>query len=65
MDSKERVVLDCREKPEANCSLTISGTESEVLDIAEYHVTTKHGFKRESGLREQLRSMFKRESLSR
>lgn len=63
MDSKDRVTLDCREKPEAQgCSLTMSGTENEVLDVAEYHVTTKHGFKKEPGLREQLRSFLKHES---
>lgn len=62
MDSKDRVVMDCRQKPEANCSLLISGTEPEVLELAEYHVTTKHGFKKEPGLRDQLRSFLKRES---
>ena len=43
MEKKDRVTLDCRQKPEANCSLTISGTEEEVLEIGEYHVTSKHG----------------------
>ena len=62
MDIKERVTLDCRSKPEANCSLLISGTEPEVLELAEYHATTKHGFKKEPGLKDELRKMFKRES---
>jgi hypothetical protein len=62
---KERVVMDCRLKPEANCSLLISGTEPEVLELAEYHVTTKHGFKKEAGLKDQLRTFLKRESYSR
>ena len=65
MESNDRVTMDCRQKPEANCSLLISGTEPEVLEIAEYHVTTKHGFKKEPGLRDQLRSFLKRESLAR
>lgn len=65
MDKKDRVTMDCREKPEMGCSLTIAGTEDEVLELGEYHATTKHGFKREPGLREQLRSFLKREALSR
>ena len=65
MESKDRVTMDCRTKPEANCSLSISGAESEVLELAEYHVTTKHGFKKEAGLRDQLRSSLKRESFAR
>jgi hypothetical protein len=64
MDTR-RVVLDCRGKPEANCSLTIAGTEAEVLEIGEQHVTSKHGFKKEPGLREKLRGLLKEESLSR
>jgi hypothetical protein len=66
MDSKDRVTLDCRNKPEAQgCSLTMSGTEEEVLDIAEYHATTKHDFKKEPGLRDKLRSFLKHEAMSR
>jgi len=65
MENKDRVTMDCRSKPEAKCSLMISGTENEVLEIAEYHVTTKHAFKKEPGLRDQLRSMLKHESLTR
>jgi hypothetical protein len=64
MDTK-RVVLDCRTKPDANCSLTIAGTEAEVLDVAEYHVSTKHGMKIEPKLREQLKGMLKEEALAR
>ena len=64
MDSKDRVTIDCREKPDSGCSLTISGTEPEVLELAEHHVTTKHGFKKE-GAREELRSLLKRESYAR
>jgi hypothetical protein len=60
-----RVVLDCRSKPEAKCSLTLSGTEEEVLDIAEQHAISKHGFKSEPGLREKLRGMLKEEALAR
>lgn len=63
MDAKDRVIMDCRGKPEAKgCSLTISGTENEVLELAEYHAITSHGFKKEPALREQLRSFLKSES---
>jgi len=65
MENKDRVTMDCRTKPDANCSLLISGTEPEVLELAEYHVTTKHGFKKDAGLRDQLRSLLKRESFAR
>lgn len=65
MDRKERVTLDCREQPGSSCSLTISGTESEVMDVAEYHVTTAHGTKKEPGLREQLRGSLKHEAIAR
>jgi hypothetical protein len=64
MDSKERVTIDCRDHPEAKCSLAMTGTESEVLEIAELHATTKHGMK-EPGLRDQLRAMIKREAFTR
>lgn len=65
MDRKERVTMDCRSMPEANCSLTVSGTEDEVLQVAEYHAIDKHGYKKEPGLREQLRSSLKREAMTR
>jgi hypothetical protein len=61
MDEK-RVVLDCRGKPEAKgCTLTIAGTEQDVLDIAELHASTKHGMKKEPGLREMLKGFLKPE----
>lgn len=63
--NEKRVVLDCRAKPEAKCSLTIAGTEAEVLELGEYHMTTKHGMKKEPGLRGQLKSFLKEEALSR
>lgn len=65
MDRKERVTIDCRDHPEANCSLALTGTESEVLEAAELHAIAKHGFKKEPGLQDQLRSMIKREAFTR
>lgn len=62
---EDRVTLDCREYPKSNCSLSISGTEKEVLELAEYHATTKHDFKIEPELTEKLRSMLKHEAYAR
>ena len=61
-----RVVLDCRGKPEAKgCTLTIAGTEQEVLDIAEIHAASKHGMKKDPALRETLKGFLKEEALAR
>jgi hypothetical protein len=60
---KDRVTMDCRTQPGSNCSLTISGTENEVLELGEYHAATKHGEKKE-GLRDKLRSSLKHEALA-
>jgi len=50
--------------PNSNCSLTISGTENDVLEIGEQHAIAKHGMKKE-GIREELRSALKREAIAR
>ena len=52
-----RKMLDCRKIPsENNCSLTIAGTEDEVLDTATAHAIAKHGHQDTPDLREMLRS---------
>ena len=52
-----RKMLDCRKIPsENNCSLTIAGTEDEVLDAATAHAIAKHGHEETPDLREMLRS---------
>ncbi len=57
-----RKIIDCRLFPsEKNCTLTISGTEAEVLDAAVLHATTVHGHANSPELREQIRSMLKDE----
>ncbi len=39
-----RKMVDCRKVPsEINCTLTIAGTEDEVLDAAVAHAVSKHG----------------------
>ena len=57
-----RKVIDCRVFPsEKNCTLAISGTEEEVLDLAVLHAVTIHGHKDTPELREQIRSLLKDE----
>jgi predicted small metal-binding protein len=43
--------------------LTIAGTEAEVLEIAEYHATSKHGMKKEPALRATLKGLLKEEKV--
>ncbi len=51
----ERKMLDCRELPsEKTCSVTISGTEEEVMPLAVYHAVHDHGEEDTAELREQL-----------
>jgi len=58
MANPRRVIADCRLFPSAkNCTLTISGTEEEVLTIAVQHAVTSHGHKDSPELRTQIRSM--------
>ena len=61
-----RKVIDCRNfRTDNNCTLTISGTEEEVLDLAVLHASTVHGHENTPELREQIRSMLKDESEAR
>jgi len=56
----ERKVIDCRSYPsERGCSLSIEGTEAEVLDAATLHAITAHGHTDGPELREQLRTLLK------
>jgi hypothetical protein len=51
-----RYMIDCRKVPSENgCTLTIAGTESEVLDAAVQHAVAGHGHENDPGLREMLR----------
>jgi predicted small metal-binding protein len=55
-----RKYIDCGEFPnEANCTLAISGTEKEVLDIAVMHAVSVHGHEDAPELREKLRGFLK------
>ena len=60
--AKARKVVDCRTFPsEKGCTLTIAGTEDEVLDVAVYHAVASHGHAQGPELREQLRQILKDE----
>ena len=51
-----RKMIDCRRMPsERNCSITIAGSEEEVLDVAVRHAVEEHGHTDTPELREQLR----------
>ena len=55
-----RKYIDCRDFPnDANCTLSISGTEQEVLDAAIMHAVTVHGHDAAPELQETLRRMLK------
>ena len=50
-------MIDCRAMPsERSCSLTIAGTQDEVLDTATDHAVNAHGNERTPERREQLKS---------
>ena len=62
MPGAQRKVVDCRNFPsEKNCTLAISGTEDEVLDLAVLHAVTTHGHANTPELPEQIRSLLKDE----
>jgi predicted small metal-binding protein len=56
MASTPRKMIDCRQMPsDRNCSLTIAGSEDEVLMIAVRHAVEEHGHRDTPELREKLR----------
>ncbi len=58
-----RKVIDCRRFPaEKPCSIAISGTADEVVELGVLHATTVHGHQDTPELREQLRSMLEDEN---
>jgi len=58
----ERKKIDCRKMPsESNCTITISGTEEEVLPLAVHHAITVHRHEDSAELKEQIRSMLEDE----
>lgn len=60
MSEAKRKVMDCRLYPsDKGCTLSIEGTEEEVLDAATDHAITVHGHTNSPELREQIRSLMK------
>jgi predicted small metal-binding protein len=60
--SAPRKYIDCRNYPsERNCTLRISGTEEEILEVAVQHAAGSHGHENTPELREQLRSLLQDE----
>ena len=58
----DRKFIDCRNFPsDKNCSLRISGTEDEILEIAVQHAVASHGHENTRELREELRSLLQNE----
>ena len=53
-----RKMMDCRRMPsERDCSVTIAGTEEEVLTLAVRHAVEEHGHVDTPELREKLRQV--------
>ncbi|MDT7550077.1 MAG: hypothetical protein QOE84_2471 [Actinomycetota bacterium] len=60
-----RKMLDCRQMPsDSNCSLTISGTEEEVVRAGAEHAASVHGHTDTPELREMLRGSLQDELAS-
>ena len=56
----QRKVIDCRLYPsEKGCTVSIEGTEEEVLEAAMLHAITAHGHTDGPELRQQLRTLMK------
>ena len=56
----QRKVIDCRLYPsDKGCTVSIEGTEDEVLEAAMLHAITAHGHTDGPELREQLRTLMK------
>jgi len=60
MSEEKRKVVDCRLYPsEKGCTLSIEGTEEEVLEAATQHAVIAHGHTNSPELREQIGSLMK------
>jgi Protein of unknown function (DUF1059) len=58
MATATRKVADCRKFPSENqCSLTIAGTEEEVMKAATEHAVSAHGHQDTPELRAQIHQM--------
>jgi hypothetical protein len=60
-----RKVADCRDFPsETGCTLTISGTQSEVIQAAAEHAVSTHGHTDGPELRKEILAMLKDEAVA-
>jgi len=60
MSEEKRKVVDCRLYPsEKGCTLSIEGSEEEVVEAATQHAVVAHGHTNSPELREQIRSLMK------
>ena len=60
MPDSNRKVVDCRLHPsEKGCTLSIEGTEEEVLEAAIQHAVTAHGHTNSPELRAQIKTLLK------
>jgi predicted small metal-binding protein len=58
--SEKRKVVDCRLYPsEKGCTLSIEGTEEEVIEASINHAVTAHGHTNSPELREKIKSLMK------
>jgi len=54
----QRKIVDCRMYPsDKGCTLSIEGTEEEVLQAATYHAVTMHGHTNSPELRDYIKSI--------
>ena len=57
----KRVVADCRRFPsKKKCTLTIAGTEKEVMKVAVWHAVHDHGHKNSPALGKQIKAMLRK-----
>lgn len=62
MPDSGRKIADCRKfRSDRNCTLTISGTEDEVLEVATQHAVASHGHEDTPELRERIRGLIEDE----
>ena len=58
--SEKRKVVDCRLYPsEKGCTLSIEGTEEEVIEASVNHAVTAHGHTNSPELREKIKLLMK------
>jgi len=59
----ERKVVDCRDTPsDINCSLTIAGTEEEVMEAAVQHMASVHSHPDSPEVRQMVKDGMKDEA---